>query len=178
MKFDLSETNPEKMDGFDRPAEGAYHFEVNAIEEDDPKSGCMYVDCEVLAGTTKNQEGKVHREYFSKTPKAFSRIAQFAVAVGLTTQDELKAAKESGQSPNIDMYLAVGRQFCGQLVGEEYEGKTRNKLNFNIWSTQSDKAKGIPLNKGKLAEIESGQPTASPAAAGSGDDDNPFGDAF
>ncbi len=156
MQYDLDEFDPTRLDQADRPGPGSYHFEVLEVEPEDPKTGALWADCEVLAGTTAGQEGKVHREYISNTPASVGRIMQFAVAIGLTTVDELKRLKAAGQSPEIDWDAAVGRQFCGRLEAEEYprgSGKVRNKLNFNIWSVDSPKAKGIPLHRHQLAEF-------------------------
>jgi len=152
VEFSTENYDPDKMDGFDFPEVGQYHAEVSHVDEDGGKNGEMVVDFEILAGTTANQEGKSQREYFSKTAAAEKRMLQFACATGLTTVEELKAKKEKGENPVIDFNMARGRQLCIGIEAETYEDKTRNKVGFRMWHVDSDKAKGIPLNKGKLAQ--------------------------
>jgi len=172
MRVPLDSVDPSKLSGPDVPEVGIYHFEVLNVEEEDPKSGCMYVDGEVLGGEPADQAGKVHREYFSLKPTALGRVAQLAVALGFTTEAEIKQQQAAGETPDWPFATkGVGRQFCGQLVAETYEGKTRNKLNFNIWAVDSPKAKGIPLNEAKLAECR--RLIAMQDGGGAGDD--PFG---
>ena len=171
MRCDTSSVDPDKLGGPDFPAPGSYHFEIEEVVEEDPQSGCMYAVCRILAGDPAEQEGKTHREYFSLTEKAMGRIFQFAMAIGLTTEEAIKAAKQGGQALDLDFESdGPGRQFCGKLVEEEYQGKTRNKLNFNIWSLDDKKAKGIPLAQDKLKK------PAPPAtvAAGTGGNGSPM----
>jgi len=173
MRVPLDSVDPSKLSGPDVPVPGVYHFEVLNVEEEDPKTGCMYVDCEVLAGEPKDQAGKVHREYFSLKPTALGRVAQLAVVLGFTTEAEIKQQQAAGETPDWPFATkGIGRQFCGQLVAETYEGKTRNKLNFAIWVVDSPKAKGIPLNEAKLAECR--RLIAMQDGNGAGGDD-PFG---
>lgn len=162
MRTDLSNVDPDRLDGPDFPEPGSYHFEVIEIVEEDPRSGCMVAECKVLAGDKPDQEGKTHREYFSLSAKAMVKVIQFAVAIGLTSEEQLRAAKAAGQSPDLPFETeGPGRQFCGKLTAEEYQGKTRNKLNFNIWGLDDKRAKGIPLAKDQLRKPE-------PPAAGGG----------
>jgi len=158
--FDFDDI-PESFEGFDKVVAGNYHFEVSGIDESGGKNGSMWVDCEVLAGSTPNQEGKSHREYFTwpaanQDPKAKAatakRVLQFAIAVGLTTEEELKALKAAGKRPAIDFNLAVGRQFVGKLTEDKYEGKVNYKLGYDFWPIGHPSAAGIPLNAAKIAK--------------------------
>jgi len=99
------------------------------------------------------------------------RIFQFAVAIGLTTEEAIKAAKQGGQALDLDFENdAPGRQFCGKLVEEEYQGKTRNKLNFNIWALDDKKAQGIPLAQDRLKKPA--PPATAAAGVGAGGNGN------
>jgi|LSQX01.3.fsa_nt_gb hypothetical protein len=157
-----------KMEGFDNPEPGKYHFEVTRVDEDaiSKRSGKaqMEVDMEVLAGTTPDQEAKSHREFFSWTADAEKRALQFAVAVGLTTVEELEAKKQAGVNPVIDFNQAVGRQFLGELREEEYEGRTSIKLGFRMWHLDSPKHRDIPRNNGKINQL--GDVEADPFVSG------------
>jgi hypothetical protein len=179
MPFDYDSSDvPENMDGFDYPKPGEYHFMVNSAVMDD--KGQLVVDAEILAGNPAGQEGKVHKEWFS-APKAdqdpekrmatLKRQLAFFVAVGLTSEEELLSAKKAGKRVSIDESLAVGRQFVGRLSAHEYQGKTTNKLGYDIWNVKSPKAAGIPLNAAMLAQNGDKQ-----APSGGGDD--PFAEAF
>jgi len=170
MRLDMTDVDPSKLDGPDRPQPCGAHFEVLAIQEFDPKSGAMHADCEVLAADVADQEGKVHREYFSLSQASQGRVAQFAVALGLATNAGLAECKAKGVDPDIHFEPeAVGRQFAGRLVEEEYNGKKRCKLNFNIWALDDPRAKGIPINRAKLRHDE---PFSTPPAGGNGNGAN------
>jgi len=164
MRLELENVDPEKVGGGDFPEPGVYHFEILEFMESDPRNSATWFDAEVLSGTTRGQEGKIHREYVN-----WRTAVELAVALKLTTKEELSRHKAAGTDPEIDFQqLAVGRQFVGELQAEEYEGKKRNKLSFRVWAVDSPKSKGVPLSQGKLAEFE--QLLAGNSAA-----DDPFG---
>ena len=178
MRCDTSSVDPDKLGGLDFPSPGSYHFEIEEVVEEDPQSGSMYAVCRILAGDQPGQEGKTHREYFSLTEKAMGRIFQFAVAISLTTEDAIKAAKQGGQSLDLDFENdAPGRQFCGKIVEEEHpkgSGKLKNKLNFNIWALDHKKAKGIPLAHDKLKKPAPPATVAAGAGAGGSGNGSPM----
>lgn len=163
----------DNLEGFESVAPGTYHVEVTAVEEDAvSKSGSpqMVVDYEVLAGTVGGQEGKTHKDYYSRSEKALKRALMFAIATGLTSQEELKAAQQAGKSPVIDFTKAVGRQLVVEIEEEtDQNGKARPKVAWGIWATNSPKAKGVPLNQGRLAELAEGKPSEK------ADESSPFG---
>jgi len=157
--------DPDRMEGFDSAAPGKCHLEVTHVDENAVSKGSgnpqMIVDFEVLAHSEANQEGKTHREFFPWTAKAENKALQFAVAVGLTTIEELKAIKEAGKNPVIDFNAAVGRQMLGKLVEEEYpkdSGKMTTKLNYNLFHVDSPKHRDYPRNQGKLNELGDAKP--------------------
>lgn len=159
--------DPDRMDGFDEPAPGRAHFEVVKVQESAMSKGGkpqMVVDLEVLAHTVPNQEAKTHREYFPWTAEAEQKALQFAVAVGLTSVDELKAKKNAGQAPVIDFNLAEGRQFLGELKEEEYEGRKSVKLGFRMYPLDSPKHRDYPRNQGKINQL--GDAQADPFVSG------------
>lgn len=150
-------------------APGKYHFQVQDAVEDGGRNGELLLKCEVLAGTDATQIGHVHFEYITRpTPGCkkgvWSKVLQIAMALGLYTADELKKLKASGRAPVIHWDHAAGRQFCGKVSEEMYEGKPQRKLNFDIWAVDSPKAAGIPLNKGML--LRSGDAADDPFGGG------------
>lgn len=150
MEIDLTKVDVNKIGGSDWPEPGTYHFEVLEFMENDPRyNDGSWFDAEVLSGTVKDQEGKTHREFLN------SRTAiEIAVALKLTTKEEIARYQAAGRNLEVDFDQAVGRQFVGGLQPETYEGKTRNKLSFRVWAVDSSQAKGVPLNAGKLKEFE------------------------
>lgn len=171
-EFDANDFDPDTLGGFDNPKPGRYHFQIQKVDENGGSNGEMMVRLEVLAGTTANQEGKTHQEYFSKSPKAAKRALMFAVACGITTIDELKSQKAAGKNPVIHFADAVGRQFCGGLEEEEWLAKDGTKkkgvkLDFRIWALDSPEAADIPMNKGALSGMADG--------TGAGGAADPFG---
>jgi hypothetical protein len=107
-----------------------------------------------------------------KRMQTVKRSQQFAIAVGLTTEEELLTAKKSNRKIAIDYNLAMGRMFCGQVSESVYDGKPQRKLGYDIWPVGSSKAQGIPLNQNELRKAgdAAGAPfeTSPSAAAGQG----------
>lgn len=166
-EFDANDFDPDTLGGFDNPKPGLYHVQIQKLDENGGKNGEMTVRFEVLSGTTPNQEGKTHLEYFTKSAKAAKRALTFAVACGLTTIDELKAQKAAGKNPVIHFADAVGRQLCIGLEEDEYQGKKRVKVDFRLWALDSPEAADIPMNKGALSGMAAGE--------GAGGAADPFG---
>ncbi|MBR9800281.1 hypothetical protein GYB59_00645 [bacterium] len=139
-------------ESFDRvgPDPGKYHMAIVGIDEDGGNRGEMIVDLEVLAGDTPKQEGRVHREYLSKTVKAMKRFHLLAIAIGFTTVEELKAMKERGERPSYDFSKAVGRQLCYELNEEGYNGQKRVKGGFNFFHLTHPKVEKWPKNAAML----------------------------
>lgn len=162
-------------DGFNGPAKGRYHVMLVKCDEDGGEKGEMICDFEVLAGTTQNQDGLKHREYFQKTIKAMGRIHSLAIALGMITADELKAMQARGQSPNYDFESKAdksnGAQLCIGLEEEEYNGKVRVKANFNLFHLTNPKVADWPKNAGMLAKAGISIPAKS--ASGSGQSSAP-----
>ncbi len=163
VEFPVDEYDPENLAGGNYPPPGRYHFDVTAVIGDLVSSKGnpqIRLDCEVLAGTPAGQEGKFIKDYMSLTKEARSRCLQFAVAVGLVTKEELIQAKATGIAPKIDFDLAVGRQFCGEVVADEFQGRVTSKIQFGMWHVDDPEAKDIPKNAGKLAQL--GTPATDP----------------
>lgn len=139
-------------DGFESAAPGDCHALLSAVDEDGGNHGEMICDFEILASTTPDQEGKSHREYFQKTIKAFQRIHTLAVALGMVTVERLKEHKAAGTNPTYDFPAAVGRQLCIGLSDEEYNGKHRTKVNFNLYAVTDPRVASWPKNAAMLSE--------------------------
>lgn len=157
-------------DKFDQPAPGRCHMLVDHVDEDGGDKGEMIVDFEVAAHTVPGQEGKKKREYFAKTPKAFGRIHQLAIALGMISSDQLKQLKAQGKSPNYDFPAQIGKQCHIDLQEESYEGKTSLKAGFRIYRIDDPKCAAWPKNAGMLkqAGIIAPPVPAAPATAASG----------
>jgi len=100
---------------FDLIASGYHVLRVADVTE---KDDSIEVDVEVRPGGTKPGEiSKVHREFFSLNSKDMNRKRRtaFAIATGLTTREQIKEARESGQGLTIDYNVAIGRQFVAEL---------------------------------------------------------------
>ena len=174
FEYDPSDV-PESMDSFDVVPAGEYHFQV--VEAFEDEKGQLVVDAKVLAGRPDGQQGKSHREYFAspkpdqapeKRVHTAKRQLTYFIATGLTSEEELKAAKTAGRKVNLDPALTNGRQFCAKLTAKEYEGKVSQKMGYDIWPVNSEKAAGIPLDAAMLekdGEAPAGQ-------------DDPYGDVF
>lgn len=157
----LDDVDPEKLGGSGSgPMPGLYHGEVNKVDEaaNAGNKVLMVVDVEVLAGTTPNQEGRISKIFFDHVGKdrdativCQRRKLQFALAVGITSAEELKALKEQRKPFKPNWNLAVGRQFCFEVEKSD-KSKTGTSVGFGIWSLDDPKSANIPKNQGKLAK--------------------------
>ena len=172
MAFEAPIDNGWNPDGFNGPAAGRYHVVVAKVDEDGGEWGEMVVDFEVLAGTTPNQEGLKHREYFQKTIKAMSRIHTLAIALGMITPDELKRCQAEGRSPSYDFEAQKGKHLCIGITDDEYNGKVRQKVNFDLFRIDSAKVANWPKNVGMLKHagitLPDPKSAATPAPTASG----------
>lgn len=173
-EIDNQTLDPDNVDkSYQNPAPGRYHVQVTDLNEDDisPKgTPQMWVNMEILSGTVAGQEGRNHREYFTKNEKTgnVNKFLMFALATRITTHEELAKHKAAGTNPVIDPKHAIGRQLCIELTAEMYEGKQTVRCNYAMFAIDSPKAKGIPLNQGMLKRASDG--AADPFASGGGAD--------
>lgn len=150
----MDEIDTDAIGGFDRVAAGSYHAIIVGLDEDGGKKGEMTVDLEVLRGTTANQEGKVHREFFPKTSEKTARkkMLALAIACGLTTKLELDQHKANGTTPNLDFAgKCIGKQVCMDLEANEYQGKTYIRMTWDqVFHPCDKRANHVPLLGSKL----------------------------
>lgn len=184
--------DPSQLDGMgDVVAEGDYHFQVSDIKYDANDRGDMMMKAEAIGGENVSELGKTHVEYY---PKPFpgckkgiwSKSLGLAIALGLTTKEELEALRAKGKAPVIHFEHGVGRQFVGRIVKEEYtkDGEVRHshRLNYNVWSLDHPNAKRVKLNQ---TLMQGGGQSPDPFSGGAGGngsggqqkpaDDDPFG---
>lgn len=164
MAFEAPVETGWNPDGFNGPAAGRYHAVVVKVDEDGGERGEMIVDFEVLAGSTPNQEGLKHREYFQKTIKAMSRIHTLAIALGMITPDELKRCQAEGRAPSYDFEAQKGKHLCIGITDEEYNGKMKQKVNYEMFRIDSQKVANWPKNVGMLKQAGITLPEPKPAA--------------
>lgn len=144
----MDEIETDAIGGFDRVQPGHYHAKVTYIDEEGGKKGELIAEFEILRGTTANQEGKVHREYFGRDAGKMARkkLLALAIAGGLTTKAALDKHKADGTSPSLDYTQIVGRQVCLDLELNEYNGKTSTRLAWDQVYHPSDKrASHVPV---------------------------------
>ena len=153
MEYDWDDDfDPESLDRIG-PDAGKYHFAVVGVDEEGGKKGEMIIDLEVLAGTTPKQEGRVHREYLTKSIKAMKRFHSLAIALGMVTVEKLKEMKEANERPKYDFPAQIGKQLCAELFEEEYNGKPQIKCGFNFYHVTHPKVEKWPKNAGMLKKI-------------------------
>ena len=156
-KYATNDVDTSKFEGLEFPEPGAYHFILDHVIEENEK-GKFEAHLSILSGTTKGQEGRSHREYFHLKPKAIPRLIQFAVALGLTTAEDIEAAQAQGDDVEIDWDQAVreGRQCCGVLAhGKNQDGEKKEfvELGFKIFACDDKRAKSIPLDRNALQDL-------------------------
>lgn len=164
MAFEVpvNDFDPEK---YDTPAAGRYHLCVDDVEEDGGEKGEMIVHFEVVAGTVPNQEGKKIREYFAKSAKAFGKIHQLALALGMVSAEDLKRMKAEGRSPTYDFPGQIGQQLHGDLQEEEYNGKKYVKIGYRLYRIDDPRCASWPKNAGMLKQAGIVVPPVPPPAS-------------
>lgn len=144
----MDEIETDAIGGFDRVQPGHYHAKVTYIDEEGGKKGELIAEFEILRGTTANQEGKVHREYFGRDAGKMARkkLLALAIAGGLTTKAALDRHKADGTSPSLDYTQIVGRQVCLDLEQNEYNGKTSTRLAWDqVYHPADKRASHVPV---------------------------------
>ena len=155
LELPTTNVDPDRLDGtYNNPRPGRYYGEVNYVDECDPKTGKMIADLEVLSGDPPDQVGKTIRAYFelhtddpAKQESYWNKIRNFAIATGLTSVEEIRAAKEAGLAQQFDFETATGRKVCFE-VEDAPKCKAGVSVGFGIYHVNSPKAKGIPLPDG------------------------------
>lgn len=149
------------FESFARVKPGRYHARIQAVTFDQKNQ--MVVDYEILAGD-KSELGKVHRDYFSPSVNSRKRALQIAVASKVTSVEELEELQKQHR-PFSNYAAMVGKHIKIELAEEEYQGKTRTKCGFGIWSIDNPKVSDIPVNRALLD-----------SSGGVGSGSNPFDD--
>lgn len=142
---------------------GIYHVQVTAVDEAGGSTGDnLVIDYEVLGGKPSGQEGRVFRDWFSPSMAARNRVLIWALACGITNEEEGKKAAASKKPLSLHPQHAIGRQLVLKIEqGTDQNDNPRLECNWGIFSTDNPEAKEV-LNKGLL-------PTMSDSA------DDPFG---
>ena len=109
----------------------------------------MVVKLEILNGTVQTEIGKSVNEYFYTSAGSRKRALKFALACGITTEDELRRLQQARMGFSA-WASAIGKQICVGFHEEEYEKKIRTKIGFDMWAVDSDAAKDVPKNQAYL----------------------------
>lgn len=168
----LEDVDTSNLSGFETVKPGGYHVMVQNVEFDAKNQ--MVVDYEIMHGTLTSEIGKTHRDYFSPSPKAVGRALQFAVAAGVTSEEELEELKR--QRRTFNRYKeAIGKHLKIELERDVYNGKERSKCGFGIFALNNPKVANIPVNKGVLEQSGESDPfSGGGAAANEVADEDPF----
>lgn len=172
-------------------APGFYHTIIDSAETFAGRNNdSLVAKFRILAGTEADEVGNVHVEHIKMNAEKWpsrKRIA-LAIAAGLISPAEVKAAKKEGTGLKVDWNLLTGRQVCIEIdhSTNETSGKVYANVAFsNFWAPDSDAAKRIPKDKQSLeiAKTEQNDPFSNPPAvaeaateepAPTADDANPF----
>lgn len=148
MRYDVTDVDSGNLEGHAYAEPGTYHWKILDIQEENEK-GNFEARMEIIAGTPKGMEGRAHKEVFYVSPKAISRLIQFAVALKLVTTADIERAKSTGEELEIDWGQAINRQFAGKLRKKKNQDGTMSEyceLGFDIWAVDSKAAKGVALD--------------------------------
>lgn len=127
---------------------GKYHVIFRDFDEDGGDKGEAIATYEIVTGTTPGQEGCLHKDYMSKSGKAFGRFHALAIALGITTDDEVKSRKERGESAVYEFTEAIGKHLFIILEDDEYQGKAKVKLGYSdMFHPSSPKVRTWPRNE-------------------------------
>jgi hypothetical protein len=153
----LDDVDPGKIGG-NYPAPGRYHGIVRAIDPNDPQTGKLVVDVEILAGTTPEQEGRVQRLFFAHqgsspnaTAAAKRKKLTLAIALGLTSREEIAKAKAEGKPLRLDFRFGIGREFLFEVVYNE-KTKSKTSVDWGMWPLGAPEAADIPIKRASTGD--------------------------
>lgn len=128
------------------------HLLVTSIEEKEGNRGpYLSVNFEVIASSEKSVVGRETFTYINLTGKSAMRGILFAKAIGLLTDEDIEAAKESGTGEiDIDWDDAPSRTLVAEFEESEWKGKTRCQIEFSMFHVDDERAKSFPKNKSYL----------------------------
>lgn len=190
LSLDLNKVdNPSKVGTGGRVKPGRCHAVMTKFEEyGEPKSGCHIANWEILSHDDPSQVGKVFKDFLTDPAGASSekgasyateRILLYCYVLGITTPEQMDAAKKGGQMPSLDLALADGRQAFIELVEEEYNNKVNTRIGnagFDIYSMNSPSTKDFPRNAAMAARAtQQAAPANGNAEASAPPATNPFG---
>lgn len=162
-----------------RPSPGIYHVSVVDVEV---QADRVNVQFEVCAGRCDNPEQNVEEEVGRQHTEAFfligkdedkqvhcnRRILIAGVALGLITEEQFKAAKESGEEIDVPLEEAAGRQCLVKFASESYTDRngverTGSKMDFNLISLTDKNYVKVPRCEKSLALLGLSSPAAGTA---------------
>lgn len=108
--------------------------------------------------------------------KAKNRIFAFAKRLGITTEEQMEAAKKAGKNIDLDFYSAVGKPFVVRLVDEREkgaDGKWRNtgRVQAEYIPIYPPDHEAIPSNTKTNGTAKNGSTGATNGAAAAGTND-------
>jgi hypothetical protein len=159
MELDLTDIGSEDdLKGQNAPLAGRYHVVVHEIDDTFERYDKLIVTFKVLAGTTPEQEGKTHREFFSMSEKAMVRVKKLCLVTGVI---------KPGVKAEVDFRDLIGRQLVIELVDHEYEDRDGNKKEtvqiafLGMWSLSHADASDVPKDTEAIAAMKSGATTST-----------------
>lgn len=167
VKIPTKGTDPEKSGSGDYiDQEGDFHFSIEGARDmSGADSPHIEFDLSVLGSTAHGQEGRKHKEKFylvgaddAKTAACSNRLLKFLCAIGLYDEETWKAAKDAGNSPDIDFDpdTAIGMQFCAPVTlrpGTQNKNMKFSNIGFTFWSVGDEEADHIPKNAEWLSTV-------------------------
>lgn len=165
MKINAGAVDPKDLDG--RILDGKHHLLVTAIDERGGKDGDkLVVDYEVLNSTNVRNIGRKGREQFATSEKAMPRVIALAIALGLTTVEEMDLNNRTGKDTDLNFALGVNRTFCGETKRKD---QYVNLTYMGIWADGSEEARDVP-KAGKTATPAGGGGAGGTPGVGGGED--------
>lgn len=149
MGISFDEFDLDEVGGSGKVSPGDYHVKITSINENGGQKGEMIVDTEILCGTVAGMEGRTFRLYIPNEYDKWAMRKQtaLALAAGLFTAADAKAAKAQGKELDPDWQQAVGRQIVICLEPNEYQGKVTTRLAYdNIYAVTDKRASHVPLH--------------------------------
>lgn len=165
LEISLDDFNPERHNIFADPKPGRAHVVATDWEELAVRGEWHRLRMEIVAHDDPGEVGKNTSELFHAGSRSQWRLILLALALRLTTVDELNAKKESGEPLVLDIEKGLGRSFFVRFVKEkDPNGETRIRINQNLFSIDDPRCTGWPRNE-KIIEREQQQGDSDDAAA-------------
>lgn len=149
-RLDARNTESENdVQGTPRPKPGHYHAAIHHWDESFRIApNVIFVDFQILEGTTPEQKGTVLTERFATTDKAIPRLLRMCLAAGVVKPGEELDRDLTDEAPGHQLVIEVTPRTYENKQGQQVETVQCSYMGF--WSINNKEVANVPKNAGAL----------------------------